>query len=202
MPVEFPRGSVTLDFAKSAAAATESFERYYVADLAGAWTAYTPGDEGMFSTVLESSDLYPALQDGGANWRGITADAILFGHVALIGDGGNLQWSNGNAAARNIVVMRHHLSTATYEYYHSADIAAGVSYVPADEGFFSHAYEQPRNYCEYKYNAAWWYWGCYSNAVNPKGTYLAIGDGTNIRFRNTDGGNARWVVIMRAIMVT
>lgn len=179
-----------------AGAIIETFERYHAEDLATA-TNYVPGDPGLFSASLESVDLSALLQDGGAVWR----DSLhsVFGNDAVVGDGANLAFWHNAGAARNLAVMRHHISTGTYEMYHTADIAAGANYVPGDEGLFSHGSELNYVDCEYKYNAAWWKWATQNSAWNEIGVCLGIGDGTNLRYRNTDGANARWTVIMRHV---
>jgi len=181
------------------APATETIERYHTADL-GAGSFYTPADEGLFSAVLESEDLRPSLQDAQPGWSRILEPVL--GNDAVIGDGTNLNFYNTNVAARNIVIMRHHISTGTYERYNSQDLGAGVTYTPADGGLFSHTSNWAVVvHCEYKYNASWWYYGRDDGAGDVEGTFLAIGDGTNLRFHNTRGGNT-YYVCMRAKIVS
>ena len=198
MPFEYPDASITLDFAKRAAAgpAVETFEREHTEDLAGGGT-YTPAVSGFFSTSLETSDMEIEVQTTGG-WMEVVIEGI--GFSSIIGDGTNLRFGNNNAAARELVVMRHHLSTATYVRYSNQDLAAGTSYTPGDEGLFSHGSEGNDVKCEYKYNANWYLWGTYNVLGSPRGTSLGIGDGTNMRYRNNDGVNARWLAVMRTVM--
>lgn len=203
MPLDFTKASVTLDFAeKAAAAAVETFELYHTEDLP-ATTAYTPADEGLFSASLEEvyagGDLWVELQTGEPAWEPMLQEVL--GNDAAVGDGTNLRFYNSNATlAAELTVMRHHISTGTYERYYTADMAFNTKYTPADEGFFSHASEDLVIDCEYQYSSGNWdWWAVNDRDGNEIGTCLAIGDGVNLRY-NARG--ARWVVIMRAIMVT
>jgi len=200
MPVDFVEGSITTDFAKRPpATGTETFERYHVEDLAGGGT-YTPADEGLFSAVLESEDMNVELQTGQPAWEELFHPDDVWGNTSVIGDGTNMRFNNDNVAARELVVMRHHISPGTYERYHTADLAAATTYTPVDEGLFSHASHGCYIDAEY-HNAAWYGWGEFPAPVSSGcGTLLAIGDGTNLRYHNPDGANDWWVVIMRALM--
>jgi hypothetical protein len=200
MPLDAREGSITLDFAKRAGLATETIERYHTVDLAASST-YTPADAGLFSSSFESENLGVNFQDGQPTW--LHTIWIDFGHNSVIGDGTNMQIQNQIALQRELVVMRHHLSTGTYERYNTQDLAASATYTPADSGLFSHASEVSDDVvCEYQYNATWWPWWniCNEGTGDDFGTCLAIGDGSHLRYRNTDGVNARWYVCMRAVM--
>jgi len=197
MPTEFPRGSITMDFAKKVTAPIETFERYHTVNL-GAGAVYVPGDEGLFSAALADVSKLRLETQSGAGFIPVLTD--VDGNNATIGDGTNFRYYNTDIGAHDFVVMRYYLTTATYERYYNANLGAGLSYTPADEGFFSmSAINVPSDaIVEYKFNAAWILWHSFNDPGAACGATLAIGDGTNMRVR-VPGGLARWVVLMRTI---
>ena len=177
---------------------TETYERYHTAEMATE-TTYTPGDSGMFCATTYDTDFAVELQDGASTWQAVLASSM--GCNAIIGDGSHLRFYNSDALTKKLVVMRHYFSTGTYERYYTAEMAASATYTPSDEGFFGHGADIKKCYAEFQYNGGDW---LRIDTYDTTGTRLCImtgiGDGTNLRFRNQDAANARWIVAMRAVM--
>ena len=172
----------------------ETFEEYYYASL-GAGAIYTPTDPGLFSAAKE--DAAEKLRVNLYNNNDELIEGVT-GIGAVVGDGTYLDFKNDGIAAKYVAIMRHYISTGTYEEYYHLDIAGGASYTPGDEGFFSEAPEFGDGLdlrCEYEGR----YWYLYSKGGSAFGGTLIIGDGSNFRVRNNTGGALR-TNLMRATM--
>lgn len=126
------------------------------------------------------------------------SDAYPVGYHA--GDAGGLDAIDTDLAPANIAVgttIFGHIGThagapaESYEWYYTADLAASAYYTPGVSGFFSAALET-EDLETYLQGVGWQF----IHSAN-RGSEAIIGDGTNLRYRNADGANARNIVVMR-----
>lgn len=175
------------------AGGVETYEEYSYASL-GIGAIYTPTDPGLFSAALDRRTLRANLYYG---------TDVLVGTVrgigAIVGDGTYLDFKNESAtSAYYLAVMRHYISTGTYEEYYHSDIAANTTYTPADEGLFSQAPEVAYPVSiHFRYHTKEWH--IYTDEGTERGNTLGIGDGSQLTIKNVTGGALR-TNLMRATM--
>ncbi len=163
--------------------------------------SYTPADPGIFSFIT-----------GGASTIGFspyyysTLAGLWYAAISVtggntvgmgIGDGANFKIQNNNAADREYILMRHHLSTGTYERVVDENLVGGGTYTPATSGFFADGQAAITIRLEFNLTTAAWSSAIQGAASGP--VAIVIGDGTNLRVKNTTGG-ALYHVLMRAKM--
>lgn len=163
----------------------ETLERYYSLDLTGG-TTYTPSDSGIFFVfgMHNFSPYYGGYSPmGQARFRGFTA----------IGDGSTLGIKS-EAATEELLIMRHHITTWTYEKYYDADLAQNTAYVPADGGFFAVGTEWTAPPVQINLvSTGWVYVEPTWNTDMP--LTISIGDGTNWRLYQTSP--PQYMVLLR-----
>lgn len=91
--------------------------------------------------------------------------------------------------------------TETVERYHTVDLATGTSYTPSDSGVFFSGHEQPGTYAlGIRVNTTGNYWDpVYTSDDVYDGRGVVIGDGSHLRYSNSDT-SARRLVVMRFLL--
>lgn len=175
---------------------TETIEKYSEGSLASGAT-YTPNSSGVFFSSNGQQAINVAYYSTvAATWYPVKTLATLAGSTA-IGDGTNFQIKNNNPGARNYCLMRHYYSTGTYIRDKDEQLAAGATYTPATAGFFADAAELTGCYMQIYMVGTWV--ATFEAGMTPTVDFsvtIVVGDGTNLRVRNT-AGTSSYHVTMR-----
>jgi len=181
----------------------ETIEMFAEANLASGGT-YTPASEGIFTAGKSNSTLLQGQYlDGSAAW--IQKETANEENTTLnaIGDGTNFRIKNTQGFAGDYQLMRHYMSTGTYERESTADLASLAVYTPADGGFFAMGSETPTANSpslQQDFPTEGWQTCTEWATATSYAHALIIGDGTEVRVLNGDGAAARWYALMRAVM--
>ncbi len=177
----------------------ETYEKYYSGNLAPG-ANYTPTDPGIFSNCGGIRGTPEYYSTGAGVWYSPYNQTVHEAGMG-IGDGSNYHLHNYHGSnTYEQCLFRHHFSTGAYERNSDAQLVAGASYIPSDEGYFVQGAEDVL--VELQGNMTVTGWQCWreaQRAVTIASMCCGIGDGTNLRVNNTAGG-ARRYVLMRAIM--
>lgn len=166
---------------------------------------YTPGNPGIFFKVgnvggegREYSIEYFSTAD--AAWH-TPGNWLRYMGATAIGDGTNFRIKNNSGGNAEYGLMRHNISTWTYERARDEDLAAGATWTPATSGFFAMGTETTGD-CEIEIQLAGAGWEDAKEVGGADYTRLTIviGDGTNFRVKNNDGVAACYHVTMRAAL--
>lgn len=177
-------------------APTETIEKYADATLAGSAT-YTPAASGIFFSQDAQVGLLSIkyYSTAAAAWYRPRAYTAFYGCTA-IGDGTNFQIENISGGDVEYCLMRHYLSTGTYERARDEQLANNATWTPANSGFFASGGEaSPITLQVNKTTAGWTATG---ESAQTRSVTVVIGDGTNLRVQNAAGGVAYYHVAMRA----
>ncbi|GAI74378.1 unnamed protein product, partial [marine sediment metagenome] len=112
-------------------AGVETLERYYSQSLAAGAT-YTPADSGIF--FVAAGGISPRLTPYYNGYRPM--DTSNYYGFTAIGDGSNLGIKSESYPVE-LLMMRHYITTWTYDKYYDDDLPQNSAYVPADGGFFA-----------------------------------------------------------------
>lgn len=177
----------------------ETIEMFSEDELA-AGGLYTPASEGIyFAGKASQSMLQGQYHDGQPAWIQMEAANEENTTLNAIGDGTNFRIKNTQGFAGDYQLMRHYMSTGTYERASTADLASLASYSPA-EGFLAMGSETAFPELQQDLPNEGWQ-SCKEWATNTNYAHaLVINDGTEVRVHNGDGAAARWYVLMRAVM--
>lgn len=197
MPLEFPKGSITLDFAKAVVGPTETIEMYSNATLVGGAT-YTPADSGIFSHGRNAAAMRVQYYS--------TANTAWYSNIVVtssnsftaIGDGTNFRILNNLGGNAEYMLFRHYISTGTYERARDEQLAALATWTPAVSGYFAFGGEAVE--VQFQMNYATFGWMSIFTASSGYPLTIVLGDGTNLRVKNTHAANAYYHVTMRAKM--
>jgi len=179
---------------------TETIEKFADATIAAGAT-YTIAQAGIYSQPGETVAAFrhQYYSSVAATWykpRGITA---AFYGQNIISDGTNAQLYNTTGGNQEYCLMRHYLSTGTYERARDEQLAASATWTPAVAGFFALGAENNQVKAEYNETVqSWFIVG--ETTVTLHSVGLLIGDGTNFRVKNQSGATAYRQVAMRAKM--
>jgi len=172
----------------------ETLEMVSDADVALDAT-YTPGVSGIFF-LADMQFACEYFSTGNGDWYSPEAIARHAGFTA-IGDGSNFRIKCG--LANEYTLFRHHVTTWTYERARDEDLGAGITWTPADSGFFATGSEITGVQMEINQTTSGWVKAQESLNQIVVPVTIAIGDGTRLRVKNTTGGN-RYHVTMRAAL--
>lgn len=167
------------------AGGVETLERYYSQNLAAEAT-YTPLDSGIFF-VIGGNKLSPKY----AGWRPV--DTGGYRGFTAIGDGGNLGILC-SPSVTELLMMRHYITTWTYETDYDAGLAQDTAYVPSDGGFFACGTEWTSSPLQINKTTAGWVkaeeWFAREMPLT-----ITIGDGVNLRIYQTSPGSLHTVLL-------
>ena len=177
--------------------ATETIEYYSSANLANG-ANYTPGDPGIFYEAGNGGYRHQYFSNVNTAWYQPSGEGRTQG-ATTIGDGTNYRVMDIDGGVLEYFLMRHYLSTGTYERVRDEDLAAGAIWTPGDSGFFSGGQEGSNVDFEINYPIAGWTDSIYATGSINRPMTILIGDGSRLRIKN-DGVSTRWTVTMRAVM--
>lgn len=178
-------------------AGADTFSRYYSLSLANG-VSYTPTDAGLyFKSATGNFGVIEYYSTANTAWYAPRAGLVTrLPSQNGISDATNMRVKNIGGAALEIILMRWYHSIATYERYADQDIAAAGQYTPAVGGVFTWGSETTDVKAYLNLITAGW--SDARDALDQGVSIPAIiGDGTNLRWNNVDGGNARIAVVMR-----
>lgn len=177
----------------------ETIEMYAEGNLATT-QFYVPSHEGIYFTGKATQLGWQVqYQDGGTVWRPTVSGAFSCTTISAISDGSRFKLYRQGAAAADYQLMRHYMSTGTYERASSADLASLATYTPS-EGFVAVGVELVSVYIQQDLPTEGWVRAYENPHQTGYAVALVITDGAEIRVLNSDGANARWYALMRAVM--
>lgn len=179
----------------------ETITRHSTGNLASN-ANYTPAVSGIFATMCGlggwggSGVSVQYYSDAEGSWWNLTSSGS--GQTA-IGDGTNFRIRNNSGATNyDYALFRHYYSTGTYERLRDLDLAGGATYTPAVTGYFAlvgEVFGPTSIYMWANANGTWYIFREVSDGTNNKSATIVIGEGTNLRVKNSAGGALNYVLM-------